>query len=115
MLSGSFGITNEALTLNGNGAAVDWGALDCETTGTNFWVGPITVNADSTIAPYGSSTSLRVIGVISGPGGVTVLAGAAGTLYFDGSTPNTYVGTTRVYGGTLTLTKQVSIRPCPTT
>jgi autotransporter-associated beta strand protein len=105
VLSGSFGITNESLTLNGNGKAADWGALDSETFGTNFWAGPITVNADSTIAPYQASTSLRIIGGISGAGGVTELSFASGTLYFDGSINNTYGGTTRVFGGTLMLNK----------
>jgi autotransporter-associated beta strand protein len=105
----SFGITNEALTLNGAGASFDWGALDIETFGTNIWAGPITVNVDSTITAYGSGSVLRIIGPINGAGGVTTLADGTGTIYFEGGagTANTYGGVTRVYGGSLLLDKNL--------
>ena len=105
VLYGNFGVTNEALTLNGLGVNASWGALDSETAGANIWTGPITINADSTIAPYGSSTQLRLLGPISGSGGVAELAGSSGTIYFEGSSGNTYAGTTTVGSGTLVLAK----------
>jgi len=105
LIGGSFGITNESLTLNGVGASSLWGALDVETSGTNIWAGSITVNADSTITAYAASSVLRDIGPISGAGGVTTLSAGSGTIYFEGATANTYGGTTRVFGGTLLLDK----------
>jgi autotransporter-associated beta strand protein len=112
VLSGVFGITNEALTLNGAGAGVDFGALHEDTLGTNIWAGPITVNGDCTISPYQSNSVLRIIGVISGPGGIREFTGSShsiysnwGTLHLEGSTVNTYAGTTHVDSGTLLLDK----------
>jgi autotransporter-associated beta strand protein len=105
LIGGSFGVTNESLTLNGVGASAVWGALDVETGGTNIWAGPITVNADSTITAYGANSVLRDIGPINGPGGVTTLSFGSGTIYFEGAAANTYAGTTRVFGGTLLLDK----------
>jgi autotransporter-associated beta strand protein len=101
----SFGITNEAVTLNGNGAASDWGALDIETSGTNIWAGPITVNADSMVTAYGALSNLRIIGAIGGPAGVTTLPDGSGNIYFEGNVSNSYAGVTRVLGGTLLLNK----------
>jgi autotransporter-associated beta strand protein len=101
----SFGITNEALTLNGAGAAFNWGALDIETFGTNIWAGPITVNADSTFTAFGGGSNLRIIGSISGAGGVTTLPDGLGFIYMEGTNANIYAGTTRVFGGTLLLDK----------
>ena len=101
----SFGITNEPLTLNGVGAAIDWGALDVETFGTNIWAGPITVNTDCTFTAYGGASVLRIIGPISGVGGVTTLLFGSGGIYFEGGAANTYDGTTRVFGGSLFLAK----------
>jgi fibronectin-binding autotransporter adhesin len=104
VMQGDFGITNESLILNGAGANSSWGALDAETSGTNFWTGPITLNTDSTIAPYGSGSHLHLLGALSGVGGLTKGPGS-GTLYLDGSAANTYAGTTRVNSGTLVLNK----------
>ncbi len=104
-LLGSFGVTNKPLFLNGTGPSPLWGNLDIDTSGTNIWSGPITLNADSTIDPYYGNAVLRIIGVISGPGGLTTLASGSGTTYIEGSTANTYGGTTRVFGGTVALSK----------
>ncbi len=105
VMSGGIGVTNEALTLNGPGVSAIWGALDAEGSGTNIWAGPITVNADSTIVPYASSTHLRIIGAISGAGGVEKFANSSGTLYFEGNTANTYGGLTKIIAGTNILAK----------
>ena len=104
-MSGSIGVTNESLTLNGLGVSTSWGALDAENTGTNLWVGPITVNADSTIVPYHATTHLRIIGPISGAGGVEKFANSSGTLYFEGNSSNSYAGLTKIIAGTNLLAK----------
>jgi fibronectin-binding autotransporter adhesin len=105
VMSGGIGVTNESLTLNGPGVNSVWGALDAEDVGTNIWAGPITLNADSTIAPYGASTHLRIIGSISGAGGVEKFANSSGTLWFEGNTANTYAGLTKIIAGTNILAK----------
>lgn len=105
----NLGFTNEPLTLNGAGQTSLWGALDVETvSGTNIWAGPITVNADSTITAYYGASVLRILGTISGVGGVTTLPAGSGTIYFEGGTSNSYAGITRVLGGTLLLDKAVT-------
>jgi len=113
-LAGSIGITNESLTLNGPGAASDYGALDVEDNpGTNIWAGPITLNADSTFDPWYANSGLRIIGPISGAGGVIELTGSSGTLSLEGTTANTYAGTTTVNSGTLLLGKPTGIKAVP--
>jgi autotransporter-associated beta strand protein len=111
MLHASIGITNEALTLNGAGVSAGYGALHAEAAGTNVWAGPITLNGNATIAPYGSATVLRLNSPIAGPGGLTMFTSAAGTgiLYLDGGTANTYAGTTTVHSG---LLAQQRLRRC---
>ena len=105
VMSGGIGVTNESLTLNGPGVSSNWGALDVESAGTNIWAGPITVNADSTITPYGTTTTLRIIGPISGAGGVEKFPNSSGTLWFEGNTANTYAGLTKIIAGTNILAK----------
>ena len=106
VLNGPTGFTNESLTLNGVGASVDYGALDAETVGTTFWVGPITLNGSCTIVPYWDATVLQLIGVLSGPGGFTQSANStAGTLVLEGNTANVFAGPVTVNSGTLLLNK----------
>jgi autotransporter-associated beta strand protein len=108
VLNAAFGVTNESLTLNGFGASTFWGAFDCEASGNNFWTGPVTLNADSTIAPYAGANVLRISGAISGPGGLIVgteTGSGSGSLYFEGTNVNTYAGTTLVNAGTLFLAR----------
>ncbi len=110
VFDGAFGVTNESLTLNGFGVGSGWGALDSEAGGNAFWTGPITLNADSTITPFGGGSVLHLTGVISGPGGLIVgtqTGSGSGSLYFDGASANTYAGDTSVRGGTLFLNKGV--------
>jgi autotransporter-associated beta strand protein len=104
----AFGVTNESLTLNGFGISASWGALDTEPTGTNFWTGPITLNAPSTITAFVPGGVLRLSGVISGPGELiasTQNGTGTGTVVLEGPGANTYAGTTTVNGGTLALNK----------
>jgi autotransporter-associated beta strand protein len=90
---GNSGITNKSLTLNGPGVSSEWGALDVE-LGTNTWAGPITNNANSTLDSYYAGSALHIAGPISGAGGLELFG--SGTHYFEGSTANTYAGTTTV-------------------
>ncbi len=108
-MNGNFTVTQASLTLNGPGEP-EWGALDAETGfGTNIWSGPITLNADSTIAPFGTGAVLRMTGQISGPGGFSEFSnGGDGTnavLSLEGGTADTYAGITIVSSGTLLLAK----------
>lgn len=116
-LIGNFCVTNEALTLNGPGVSSGWGALDSETSnGTNIWTGPITLNANSTIAPFASGCWLRLTGPITGAGGFTEFTGNNGTLSLEGSVANTYAGTTTVNNSsTLVLNKGFSVVSIPGT
>ena len=109
---GNFGVTNEALTLNGTGNS-GWGALDSEASnGTNYWTGPITLNADSHFAPFVSTCRLSVTGPISGSGGLIETNGS-GTLALEGSAANTYGGTTTANSGTLLLNKPINNQTIP--
>jgi autotransporter-associated beta strand protein len=95
LLQGSFGVTNEALTLGGTPFNVDYGTLDTEGSSTNYWTGPIILNADTSITPYSSSGELHLSGAISGPGGFTQGAPdgtGSGILYLEGSAANTFAG-----------------------
>jgi autotransporter-associated beta strand protein len=109
LMSGSIGVTNESLVLSGTGEP-NYGTLDSE-GGTNIWNGPITLNSDVTFSPYFPGTGLRIIGPISGSGGVKVFG--SGTCWFEGSTANTYAGTTTVSSGTLVLNKSVGTTAVP--
>jgi autotransporter-associated beta strand protein len=119
-MQGNFSVTNASLTLNGLGED-GWGALDCETFyGTTTWVGPITLNADSNFGIYPAGTTLCLNGPISGPGGLIEYAdGYTGSftltnyLCLEGSTANTYEGSTTVSNGTLQLDKSYAIPAVP--
>jgi autotransporter-associated beta strand protein len=115
-MSGNFAVTNASLTLNGPGEPT-WGALDSETYGgTNLWVGPITLNADSTIVPFQSGSTLRIIGQISGAGGLIEFDGSEDTnsvVSLEGATANTYAGTTTVTSGMLLLNKPSGVLAVP--
>jgi autotransporter-associated beta strand protein len=106
VLQGNIGITNEALTLNGLGVGSGWGALDVE-TGTNTWAGPITNNANSTLDSWNPGAALHIAGPISGAGGLELFGG--GSHYFEGSTSNTYAGTTTVDANTTLLLNKSSV------
>src|ERR1041385_4039657 len=102
VLYGGIAVTNESLTLNGFGEPA-WSALDCEANETNIWAGPITLTADTDFGVYASGGRLRIVGGITGTGGVT--EEASGIVTYEGTNVNSYSGTTTVNGGTLMLGK----------
>lgn len=87
------------LVLSGSGWA--YGSLFYN--GSSYWEGNVTLNTDSQIYAF-SSSSLTVTGAISGAGGI-ILAGP-GTLTYAGSNANSYAGLTTVNDGTLLLNKK---------
>src|SRR5439155_5308777 len=87
-----FGVANESLILNGGAT------LFASATTTNFWVGPIALNAFVIMQVEGS---FRIVGPISGPGGLTLLGG--GTTYFQGNVSNSYAGLTIVRRGSASI------------
>src|SRR5262249_24892584 len=88
-----FGITNELLILNGGRALI------ATTTGTNLWTGPIILNSDSVIQVAGG---FRILGNIIGSGGPTFV-GSGAMVSLEGSTANSYGGTTTIFGGSTLL------------
>jgi autotransporter-associated beta strand protein len=115
VLAGNIGITNESLTLNGPGVDPSWGALDVE-NGTNTWAGPITLNANSTLDSWIAGSALRIVGAISGSGGLELFGYSlgGGTHSFEGTSTNTYSGVTTVDAGTtLVLNKSYGIASVP--
>ena len=107
VLSGSIGITNESLTLNGPGTTPSWGSLDVE-TGTNIWAGPILLNGNSRFDAWDAGSALHLSGPITGPGGAEFFGYSfgGGTHYLEGTSTNTYAGATTVdVGSTLELNK----------
>lgn len=111
VLDRGIGITNKPLFLNGQGVGGigDYGSLDVEGY-TNYWVGPITVNANSTLDAWSSGSQLHINGPISGPGGLDLFGDTSGggTQFYEGSAANSYGGLTTVDpGGTLELNKSI--------
>lgn len=100
----------EPVTLNGNGISFDnhyLGALR-NISGLNTFTGNVTVNLPAPEAPQSvtieadSGSVLTMDGSISGGGlGFTLVKEGTGTVAFDNSTPNTYVGITGIYQGAL--------------
>lgn len=102
-LVGDIGVTNETLTLNTTMGPA--GGL-ASYNGTNIWAGPITVNGPCVLATWNPGDALRVIGPISGPGGVQMASiDPTGKLFLEGPVANTYAGDTVVPSGTLLLNK----------
>lgn len=97
-------ITNETVTLNGEGP-FSFGALDCDAVGNRYWMGPIILDTDSRVMTLGTNTTLHLLGSISGLGGL--IKDGPGTVVLGGSTPNTFAGETRVRSGVLALSKLV--------
>ena len=100
------GVT-EPLVLNGHGIPPFYGttnadgALRCVSAPTH-WTGNLTLNTDSTINVEENS-SLRLVGVIGGPGGLR--KSGLGTLTLAGAGDNTFTGDTVVDAGRLQLQK----------
>ncbi|MEQ1858297.1 MAG: autotransporter-associated beta strand repeat-containing protein [Chthoniobacteraceae bacterium] len=125
-LEGGITIGAEALTLSGNGAAGQNGAL-VNVSGTNEFGGPIMLGTTSTIASDSGMLSLTDAGTITGAGfnlfltgagdgaigsGIATTTGAvskagAGTWTLSGT--NTYTGFTAITAGTLQFANRVSL------
>jgi len=75
------------------GRTIRLGGVGLRKLETNIWAGPIIMTADSTFANYGGG-NLRIIGPISGAGGLIELYG--GFLSLEGTNANTYAGNTVV-------------------
>ncbi len=100
-LNAGVSVTNEPLTLNAGSALSG--------SGTNNWVGNITLAGTASIGNDGASERLNLVGTLSGAGGVVV----AGTVNFAGTAANTYSGTTVVPRGVLLLSKPASVDAIP--
>jgi autotransporter-associated beta strand protein len=94
-LVGDFGVTNKPLTLDGGSTF--------STEGNGVWAGSVVLNGQAELATLNPSTTSRVTGAISGPGGFTKLGPAI--LALSGASDNTYSGPTYVNEGELDLDK----------
>ena len=98
-LQGGIAVGFQTLTLNGNG--IQGAGVLRNVSGINSWGGPIILASDSGMVT--EAGRLRLDAAISGPGGLSLLRGGAGSeLWLTAA--NTYSGATTVSsGGTLTL------------
>ncbi|MGL4551276.1 MAG: autotransporter-associated beta strand repeat-containing protein, partial [Gemmataceae bacterium] len=103
------GIVNEPLSLIGNGGGPGLnpnGAL-LNVTGTNRWLGPITLDGDTTIGAEGATT-LDIVGSISDTGeGRNLTKEGTGTVQL--SSANSYRGITTVNNGVLRITNRLAL------
>ncbi len=98
-LNEGLAIMNEPLTVSGAGGGL--GAVTA--SGSAYWGGSVSLAGDSVFAGLGNSSYLTFGGPISGPGGVTITN--TGSVTFQGSTDNTYLGPTIVKSGVLYVQK----------
>jgi autotransporter-associated beta strand protein len=80
---------------------------------TCSWYGPVNLTGNASIEDFTIPGTFNIAGPISGTGNLTATAPATATISFSGSSANTYVGTTAVTGGTLTLDKPAGIPAVP--
>ena len=90
-----FSITGESLTIAGDGISSGGALLNASATAA-AWSGSVSMNADTTINTAGD---LTISGVLSGAHSLTKIG--AGTLTLSGA--NTYVGSTNINTGILSL------------
>jgi autotransporter-associated beta strand protein len=103
-VSGDISVGAEVLTLNSTGQNSLFesvGALH-SAGGSNSWAGNITLQQTARISVV-TNSHLNLLGILSGPGGVT--KEQPGTLLYSGAGVNTYLGVTTVEAGTLELRK----------
>ena len=105
-INGNINVTNETLTLNSSSST----ALYVYASSTNSWKGSVVLNADAAGQIF-TNCVLDISGTISGVGNVT--KAGPGILLYSGASPNSYVGTTTVAGGTLLLGKPFAIKAVP--
>jgi autotransporter-associated beta strand protein len=127
LIEGNTGITNESLTLYGPGGA--WSNLATEDGSIDYWVGPITLNGNCQMMVVDPFGALHLNGPISGAGSLEMAADpqqgfpSGGQLFLEGSTANTYTGSTTVDTGfnnnnlqdtsTLVLNKTAGVNAVP--
>jgi fibronectin-binding autotransporter adhesin len=112
LLEGGINVA-EPLTLFGIGVNPLAGAMR-NLVNSNAWTGPVKLQATPTatsVVVEVSSGSLQLQGAISGSAGLTKTG--AGVLILNGTTPNSYAGTTRVNGGDVQLIKSSGVTAIP--
>lgn len=97
-LEGGIRVSQETLTLNGDGAPSGIGGALASFFGSNVWSGPITLASDSWFY-MNTGDTLNLEGPITGPGGLICLGVGGGPLVLSGTNANTYAGTTTVHSG----------------
>jgi autotransporter-associated beta strand protein len=117
---GGFAARSSALTvnINNNGSSLTWGSniygtlyLNASNSaaaltfsnGLNLNGGARTIQIDDN--PNSTSDRVNLNGAITGGSGSSLTKNGMGTLYIQGSTANTYSGSTTIYGGTIYLNK----------
>jgi autotransporter-associated beta strand protein len=99
-------VSGEALTLNGPGVSNE-GALN-NVSGDNAWSGNITLATDGSVG-VDAGYQLTLSGVIGGPGGITKYL--TGEAIFTNA--NTYLGSTDVNAGILTIENSTALGGIP--
>lgn len=130
-LQGTIAVGAEALTISGNGASGQNGAL-VNVSGTNSYAGLLTLGAATIISSDAGTLNLTNVGTITGAGFGLTLAGAgngsltsiigtitgsltkSGTGTWTLSGANTYTGGTNINGGTLALGSATALGPSGT-
>lgn len=101
----------EDITINGTGIS-SGGAINNQNFNHTF-SGTITLGSDSTIKSSSNGNFLNLTGQIVGTGDLTVLGVTGAATTFDGSSANTYSGTTTVTNGSLILAKDADVTAIP--
>jgi autotransporter-associated beta strand protein len=102
-------VIGEPLTLASTNTVFQYDALN-NSQGSNTWTGPITLDTDTACYVYANAgDALVVTGPISGPG--KLLKVGPGSVYFEGTNKNTYVGGTFVNEGALVLNRSAPGAP----
>ena len=108
--TGAVTASSSSILLQPNGtitnALIDNGAVSLvSASGTNTWSGTITVaTLNDNLSLAVTFATIAISGVVSGPGGVSVVQNVGGTVDLGGTSANTFTGPTQVTQGTLTLT-----------
>ncbi len=101
----------ENLNVVGTGIASSGAIHNLQTTGNRTFTGTVTLAGDTTIYAQdadavGPAANLIFSGVVAGSGDLTLTtSGYTGYIWFDGSSANTYSGTTKINDGQVVLVK----------
>ena len=94
VVENSITVQNNSLTLNGSGQPA-FQSLN----GSNIWNGSVLLNQTAAIQVLPAGGFLNLGGAVSGVGGLTTTG--AGTLQFQGTNVNTYLGLTTITAGVI--------------